>query len=296
MAETPHTQCGCGDSDRAATRRVHVWGCGAEHPHTQCTCGEQQRPPQHARPRASVSPCVGAGLTPTRGLPSQTLSGAGSPHPCGRVPRVPPCVPPSSPRVPPVSRPPQRPPNPPALVCTAKCCCDGFLPGPGRGHPRRRTRVCTDPRAPGHTQLGHPRVPGCGRGGAAVCAPSPAGPCRGVRAHAHPRVGAHAWWCKRACTAGRGHCTKRANARARPRVSARAPPRRATRVAVHARVPVQSCAQPGATVRACPRVRACTLRCEPAGTRVRLSLPAGGSGHTCHRAHVSPCQCTRGAV
>lgn len=203
-------------------------------------------PLKHTRPRASVSPRMGAGLTPTRGLPSQIPWDVESSHPCGHGPRVPPCVPPLSPRVPPVSRPPQRPPNPPALVCTAKCCCDGFLPGPGRGHPRCLTRVCTDLLAPGRTELGHTHVSGSKYGGARVCAQSPVGDCHGVCAHTHPHVGADVWWCKRAFTARCGHALVLVHAQSvQMRVQ--------TRVSMHTLVLVQTCAHSGVTVHACPR-------------------------------------------
>lgn len=190
----------------------------------------------------------------------------------------------------------------PVCLPVSPPCCPVFPPCPvppsARLIPRRlfaqqsaaATDSCrgrgggTDLLAPGRTELWHTRVLGTACGGASVCAQLPVGDCRGVCAHTHPHVGAHVWWCKRVFTARCGHALVLVHAQSvQMRVR--------TRVSVHTLVLAPTCAQPGVTAHACPRVRACTLRCKSACTRVPVSLHMWSSvkacGHTpCVAAHV----------
>lgn len=274
--------------------------------------GAAEPPPQHTRPRASVSPCVGAGLTPTRGLPSQTLSGAGSPHPCGRAAACPVC-PPVSPPCPPVFPPCPVPPSarliPRRLFAQQSAAATDSCRGRGggtrgaahacartrghRGTPSRGTRVC---RGAGVA------VPPCvhrhPRGPAVVCAltriPVLARTRGGANARARPGAGTAQSVQMRV----HGRVSARARPRDGPRVWRCTPVSRCNRV--HS--PVPPCAPVPVSVRArCganpqAHASACPFPRVAAGTRV--------TEHTCPRAsaHVEqcrrvcthfPCRCTR---
>ena len=130
----------CAHQWEQSCKWVHARGTAAEHPQlSACT----------ARARASVSPAA-ALPTQQQCLPPPTTAGlfwsaavcamqggGGGPF----VPIVWVNLPPTPPRAP-CSRA-ECPLNPPAVVCTAKCCPDGFLPadprgGPAQTAPRRR--------------------------------------------------------------------------------------------------------------------------------------------------------------
>lgn len=79
--------------------RVGMWGLSTPTHTLSAHVGSSRGSPKHTQPRASVSPCMGAGLTPTRGSPRQTPWGVGYSHPCSVCPPVSRLVPTCSPHV-----------------------------------------------------------------------------------------------------------------------------------------------------------------------------------------------------